>query len=67
MTDHYDRSRDDVVFRRDVAKSMDVGFELPETLAPRTAKPKKPVEAVSVSGVIGRQAEMVPNAAMLNH
>jgi len=57
MSDHYDRSREDVQFRRDVAKSMGVGFELPKTLAPKRPKVG---DAVVVSGVNGRQAEAVP-------
>jgi integrase len=32
MTDHYDRSREDAVYRRDVAKAMGCGFTLPITL-----------------------------------
>ncbi len=51
MTDHYDLSRSDVQYRRDVARAMGVGFELPKTL---TGKEKGPF-----SDVIGRQAETV--------
>jgi integrase len=54
MSDRYDRVRDDVQFRRDVALSMGVGFELPKTL---TSNP--------VLGVNGRQAEAVPEEAAL--
>jgi hypothetical protein len=41
MSDHYDRVRDDVVFRRDVAKSLSVGFDLPKALNPKRTKRKK--------------------------
>jgi len=54
MSDRYDRVRDDVQFRKDVARSMGVGFELPKTL---TSNP--------VLGVNGRQAEVVPEEAAL--
>jgi integrase len=61
MTDRYDRVREDVEFRKDVARSMGVGFEIPKALSPKlpkTSKPKrsKAGEAI-VSGVIGRQLE----------
>ena len=53
MTDHYDRSREDLQFRRDVARSMGVGFEVPKALTP-----KRPTgEEISLSGVNGRQPE----------
>lgn len=52
MTDHYDRSREDVQFRRDVAKSMGVGFELPKMLTAKRAKNL-------LSGASGRQTETV--------
>jgi integrase len=32
MTDHYDRSREDALYRRDVAKAMGCGFDVPITL-----------------------------------
>jgi len=32
MTDRYDKVREDVEFRKDVAEAMGVGFELPKTL-----------------------------------
>jgi integrase len=51
MSDHYDKSSEDVQYRRDVAKSMGVGFELPKALTPKAK--------ISQSGVIGRQAETV--------
>jgi integrase len=50
MTDTYDRSREDLQFRKDVA-STGVGFELPRTL---TAKRPKAAD----SGVNGRGAEI---------
>jgi hypothetical protein len=50
MSDRYDRSREDVQYRKDVAKSMGLGFELPKTLTPKRVKEEK----TSLSGVIGR-------------
>jgi hypothetical protein len=38
--------------------SMDVGFDVPKTLIPKIAKRKKSGRDVSVSGVIGREAEV---------
>ena len=38
MSDLYDKSSEDLTYRRDVAKAMGVGFELPKTL---TAKPSQ--------------------------
>jgi hypothetical protein len=32
MADRYDRSREDVEYRKDVAMKMGIGFELPKTL-----------------------------------
>jgi integrase len=55
MSDHYDRSREDLQFRRDVATAMGIGFELPKTLTAKRTKEEKTV----LSGVIGRQAETV--------
>jgi integrase len=52
MSDVYDRSSEDVPYRKDVALAMGVGFELPKTL---TAKQPKTAE----SGVIGRQQEVL--------
>jgi integrase len=51
MSDRYDRVREDVQFRRDVAASMGVGFELPKTLAPKPVKPKKSKLELSLSSV----------------
>jgi hypothetical protein len=42
MTDVYDRGREDLQYRKDVALSMGVGFELPKTLI---AKQRKPPES----------------------
>ncbi len=50
MSDRYDRVREDVQFRRDVAKSFGVGFELPKALTAMHPKAEKKVQ----SGVIGR-------------
>ena len=55
LSDHYDRSREDVQFRRDVAKSIGVGFELPKALTPKRPKEVK----VSLTGANGRQTETV--------
>lgn len=41
MSDHYDRVREDEQFRRDVAASVGVGFELPKTLTPKALPPPK--------------------------
>lgn len=62
---------EDIGFRRDVAKSMGVGFELPKTLTPKlpnVGKSKKrrfelsggnfSESEILVSGVNGRDAEM---------
>ena len=57
MSDRYDRVRDDIVFRRKVARSMGTGFEVPTTLTPKLMKPKEAVSEISDSGVIGRQEE----------
>ena len=58
MSDLYDRVRDDVVFRKEVAGRMGTGFEVPKTLTPKPPKTKKRAPEISVSGVIGRQAEL---------
>jgi integrase len=58
MSDRYDRVRDDVVFRKEVAGRMGTGFEIPKTLTPKPPKTKKPISEISVSGVIGRGAEL---------
>ena len=41
MSDLYDRSSEDVRYRRDVAKSMGVGFEVPKLSAPSVPKGRK--------------------------
>jgi integrase len=58
MSDRYDRVRDDVVFRTEAARRMGTGFEVPKTLTPKPRKSKKRVSEISVSGVIGREAEL---------
>jgi hypothetical protein len=58
MSDRYDRVRDDVVFRMEVARRMGTGFEVPKTLTPKAPKRKSTVSKISVSGVIGREAEL---------
>lgn len=62
MSDRYDRVRDDLQFRRDVAKSLGVGFVLPPALTSkrtrRAARAKAPaVPLLGMSGVIGRSEE----------
>ena len=52
MSEHYDRSREDSVYRKDVAERMGVGFELPKTLCPKPGR--------KGLGVIGLQRELVP-------
>lgn len=52
MTDTYDRSAEDLQYRKDVAVSMGTGFEIPKML---TAKPSKK----TLAGVNGRQPETV--------
>ena len=55
LSDTYDRSADDVQFRRDVASSMGTGFVLPATI---TGEGK-----TLLLGVIGRQAEIAEQRA----
>jgi integrase len=50
LSDTYDRSAEDVQFRRDVATSMGVGFVLPATISGKTKTPFK--------SVTGRQTEI---------
>ena len=38
MTDVYDRGREDLQYRKDVALTVGVGFELPETLTAKQPK-----------------------------
>jgi integrase len=57
MSDTYDRSREDVRYRQDVAKAMGFGFDLPVAL---TAKCKREKSSQSdVISLIGRQEETV--------
>jgi integrase len=63
MSDTYDRVREDVPFRRDVARSVGVGFDLPKSLTPK--KPKSPRKTrrskaceISISDVIGRHGQL---------
>jgi integrase len=71
MSDRYDKVREDLEFRRDVAKSMGVGFELPKTLSPKRPKVGDVInESASISdGILdpigipdanGREVEMHP-------
>jgi integrase len=53
MSDLYDKSSEDLGYRRDVARAMGVGFELPKAL---TAKPTKG-EKTTQSGVNARLEE----------
>jgi len=48
MTDRYDKVREDMEFRKDVAKSVGVGFELPKTLNCSNV-PKRSEEVVAVN------------------
>lgn len=52
MSDHYDRVREDEQFRRDVAASVGVGFELPKTLTPK-ALPLTPVKRPTAKKELG--------------
>lgn len=54
MSDHYDFSCEDLQYRRDVAKAMGLGFEVPKSLI---ANPSKAKVKTSQSGLIGRFAE----------
>ena len=54
LSDTYDRSREDVQFRKDVARSMGVGFELPQILTLQRPKAGKSVRV----GVIGHQEKV---------
>jgi hypothetical protein len=48
MTDRYDKVREDVEFRKDVAKSVGVGFAIPKTLnCSNVPKPTEDVEVVN--------------------
>jgi len=54
MTDRYDRIREDVRFRKEVAERVGVGFEVPKNLTP-----KKIPGGISpgISGLNGPQQE----------
>jgi integrase len=56
MSDLYDKSSEDLTYRRDVAKAMGVGFELPKALTPKAKKP--------LIGRNGRQAKTAPMEAV---
>jgi integrase len=58
MPGHYDHSHEDVQYRRDVARSMGVGFELPQELTTKIRVPKIP-------DVNGRHAETVTTEVAL--
>jgi integrase len=65
MSDNYDRVRDDLQFRREVAASVGVGFELPKTLSPKKGKvvpiaQRRPV-VLGVKGV-GKKLEIAESA-----
>jgi integrase len=55
MSDTYDRSREDVQYRQDVAKTMGIGFELPIALSTKQKREKS--SQSDVFSLIGRQAE----------
>ena len=50
MSDHYDKIREDAVFRREVAERVGIGFELPKPSivpsAPNVPNSAKEAEAV---------------------
>jgi integrase len=64
MTDHYDKSvsakevldDEEVQFRRDVAKAMGVGFDVPKTLVEKCLTKEK-LPQLGVVSLIGRQTE----------
>jgi integrase len=51
MSDVYDRSSEDVQYRKDVSAAMGTGFDVPRTLTAKRPKPEK-------LGLTGRQAEL---------
>ena len=61
MSALYDRSQEDVQYRRDVAKAMGVGFELPQTLSPKRPKQVR----TALTGANGHQAETVSTEVTL--
>jgi integrase len=61
MSDLYDRSREDLQYRRDVAAAMGTGFDVPKTLAPKRPN----VGKKALSGANGRFAETVATEVAL--
>jgi len=57
MSDNYDRSCEDVQYRKDVAHSMGVGFELPKTPTQKKSK--------ALMGANGRQAPIAQTEGAL--
>jgi len=50
MSEHYDKIRNDVAFRQDVANRCGVGFDVPETLtAFEPVEPKPECEVVALT------------------
>jgi hypothetical protein len=60
MSDLYDRSREDLQYRRDVAKSLGVGFEVPKALVAKHSKASEEV----LSGAKGRFSESLETEAI---
>ena len=58
MSDLYDKSSEDLTYRRDVAKAMGVGFELPKALTPK--RPKPVLSGVTDVSVEAEQTEAIP-------
>jgi integrase len=58
MSDLYDKSSEDLTYRRDVAKAMGVGFELPKTLAARPSQ--RALSGVTDVSSEGVELEAVP-------
>jgi integrase len=56
MSDLYDKSSEDLTYRRDIAKAMGVGFELPKTL---TGKPPGALSGVTGVSTKAEQLEAV--------
>lgn len=59
MSGHYDRSREDVEYRRDVVKSLGTGFEVPKVLTPKPKLNRSKASVKVVSGAVGRETETV--------
>lgn len=60
MSDLYDASSQHVQYRRDVAKSLGVGFEVPKTLAANHSKAGEEV----LTGANGRFSETMETEAI---